>query len=100
MRLYISGPMTGYPDHNYPAFAEVAETLRAQGYTVISPHELASGDLTRTWAEYLREDLKAMLDCHGIVVLEGWQNSRGAQLEHHVAEALGMEIRDYVGGPA
>ena len=28
-RLYVAGPMTGLPDHNYPAFAEAAARLRA-----------------------------------------------------------------------
>ena len=36
-RLYVAGPMTGLPDHNYPAFAEAAARLRAVGYEVESP---------------------------------------------------------------
>ena len=31
-RIYIAGPMTGYPELNFPAFHAAANSLRAQGY--------------------------------------------------------------------
>lgn len=37
--LYISGPMTGLPDFNFPAFDRVAEFLTSAGFTPISPAE-------------------------------------------------------------
>ena len=42
MRIYISGPMTGHADHNFPAFDAAAERLRAEGHFVINPAELAA----------------------------------------------------------
>ncbi|MBC7860324.1 MAG: DUF4406 domain-containing protein [Burkholderiaceae bacterium] len=33
-----------------------------------------------------------MATCHGIHLLPGWENSRGASLEHHIAQALDYEI--------
>ena len=38
--IYLSGPMSHYPDSNFPAFAAKAQALRVQGITVVSPHEL------------------------------------------------------------
>lgn len=38
--LYISGPITGMPDLNFPAFHAAAAALRAAGYTVTNPAEL------------------------------------------------------------
>lgn len=41
MRIYVSGPMTGVPDHNRPAFDAAAKRLREQGHFVINPVELS-----------------------------------------------------------
>lgn len=89
---YIAGPMSGVPEFNYPAFAEKAYQLRQTGVAVISPHELHPADPTIPWDWYLRRDLTELLKCSQVVLLPGWENSPGAQLEHHVATALGMRI--------
>lgn len=103
MKIYIAGPMTGYPDFNYPAFHYAATVLRAKGFDVINPAELhgsedSGGD--HTWEWYLRAALKALLDCDEIVLLPGWEASRGAVLEEHVANALGMPVSQWEGSSA
>ena len=90
-RLYISGPMTGLPDSNFSAFNEAARTVRGLGYYVVNPVDI-NPDPTTPWEMCLRADLKALCDCDGVVLLPGWQNSKGAQLELHVAHRLGMSI--------
>lgn len=86
--LYVSGPMTGITDHNFPAFRAATAQLIEAGYTVIDP---AYGtDPEYSWADYLRRGLRDVLDADGVALLDGWQNSPGAVLEVHVAEALGM----------
>src|SRR5436190_2036011 len=45
MRIYIAGPMSGLPEHNFPEFQRVADTLRGLGREVISPHELEGKDV-------------------------------------------------------
>lgn len=42
MRVYISGPMTGKPDHNRPAFDAAEKRLTAQGHFVINPHRISA----------------------------------------------------------
>lgn len=91
MRVYLSGPMTGYPDHNFPAFNDAAGRLRAAGYQVVNPAD-AGADPTRTWADYLRADLYDVLAADMVAVLPGWQASRGASLEVHVAQQLGVPV--------
>jgi NTP pyrophosphatase (non-canonical NTP hydrolase) len=90
--LYLSGPMAGLPEHNYPAFNTAASALRALGHTVTNPAEIHALDSQDTWADYLRIDLEHLLRCEAVALLPGWQNSRGAQLETHVARALGMPL--------
>lgn len=88
--VYVSGPMTGMPGLNFPAFHKAAASLRASGYTVINPAEFdeADGPVQYTWEQYLARDLKALVDCTHIALLPGWERSDGARLEKHNADAL------------
>ncbi|WP_074133252.1 dATP/dGTP diphosphohydrolase domain-containing protein [Mycolicibacterium houstonense] len=96
--VYISGPMTGMPDHNFPAFHQAAQHYRDLGYTVINPAELPGEGGEHPWEWFLRRDLIAMLEggADTIVLLPGWEQSRGAKLEYHVASALGFTVRHFV----
>ena len=89
MRLYVAGPMSGLPDHNYPAFHEAARKLRAAGYTVLNPAENGRppGD---PWQAFMRDAIALLIQCDAVALLDGWQNSRGAVIEQNLAKNLGM----------
>lgn len=89
-RVYISGPMTGLPDLNFPAFNAEAKRLRKLGYDVVNPAELCSS--SATWEECMKLDLTALLTCDILALLEGWQESRGAHLEMNVAHRVKIKI--------
>lgn len=100
-KVYLSGPMRGYPDNNFQAFHTIAAALRAKGLDVVSPAELnpLAGPVTEDspgWREFyniwLRADLRAMMDCDAIALMRGWERSNGANLELHVAHRVGMEV--------
>ena len=92
--FYLSGPMTGLPEFNYPAFNEATYSLRESGYSVFSPAESFQGDTTLDFTVYMREDIKALLSVDAVIVLEGWENSAGAVTEVLVALSLGLPILD------
>lgn len=95
---YISGPMAGYDEHNFPAFQAAKDALVQQGYDVLSPHDVDHGDTTE-WADFLRRDIGLMVaNCGGIVLLRGWPQSRGARLELTTALALDWPILYFDGG--
>lgn len=96
MTTYIAGPMSGLPDFNYPSFEAAARALRDEGVDVLSPHEVDTGGEQRDWVWYMRETLAMLLRCDAVILLPGWQYSRGAKLEKYVAEALGMTITEMV----
>lgn len=90
-RIYLAGPMTGLPEHNFPAFHAEAARLRDLGYQVINPAEHGVID-GYVWADYLRLDLTKLITCEAIALLPGWDKSKGARLEYHVASELGMQV--------
>lgn len=90
-RVYISGPMSNMPEHNFPAFNAEAARLRDLGYDVVNPVDV-NPDPGTPWHECLRRDLQAMLTCDTIALLPGWQRSEGANLELHVAHRVGIGI--------
>jgi Domain of unknown function (DUF4406) len=91
MRLYVAGPMTGRPDLNFPAFRSAAELLRQLGHDAVSPAEI-NPNHSMPWAECMKRDIPALCTCDGIVMLDGWEFSRGATLERYVAEHLGLKV--------
>lgn len=88
-RVYIAGPMTGIPELNFPAFHRAASSLRESGYTVINPAEI-NPDPNAKWEACMREDIAQLVTCDAIALLPGWQKSRGASLEQHIAKQLGL----------
>ena len=90
-RLYLSGPMSGLPEHNFSAFNAEAARLRELGYDVVNPVDI-NPDPGTPWHEFLRNDLLALLTCDTIALMPGWQGSTGAHLEMHVAHRIAMPI--------
>ncbi len=91
-RLYLAGPMCGIAEHNFPLFNRVAATLRDRGHEVFNPAENDDGGVRRPRGFYMRLDVAALLRAEAIVVLPGWQRSRGANLEVWLAIDLGLPI--------
>lgn len=103
MNIYIAGPMSGIPDHNYPEFDRVAAVLRSEGHTVHSPADMSrdvghapnpDGSISETdWQSCLRMDLIRVLEsADAIYVLKGWHMSRGAKLEVLIAQSVGIPV--------
>lgn len=91
--LYIAGPMSGMKQNNYPLFNKVEKQLQNAGYSVINP--AAFGDRGSHYVDLLREDLRQMLNCHGVAVLDNWWESTGARNEVMVAGLLKMPVRTF-----
>ncbi len=102
--LYVCGPMTGIPQFNFPLFDATSKQLRKEGYTIFSPAEMDDKETRRmalkspdgapgsgsskgeTWGDFLARDVKIVADkVDAIVVLPGWNKSKGARLETFIA---------------
>lgn len=93
MKLYLAGPMTGYPDNNYPAFHAAARRLRRGGFAVLNPAETPEPCPDPTWGDWMREALPLLCEADGVALLPASGRSRGARLECHVAHELAIPIR-------
>lgn len=83
-RIYISGPMSGYKEHNFPAFNEAAEKLRALGWDVVNPVDI-NPDTNTSWLRCIAADILAMEGCTDIALLPGHENSDGSLMERIAA---------------
>ena len=92
-KLYLSGPMTGRPNHNREAFYEAEEKLRDCGYDVVNPAR-AEFDPDADWIIYMRAAMRQIADVDAIAQLDGWTESHGARLEASWAASLGIPAED------
>jgi len=90
--IYISGAITGLqPEEYLNRFADAANQFKAKGWQVINPCELTHCE-NATWADYMLTDIKALFSCHAIYMLDNWQQSKGARIEHFIAKEMDKEV--------
>lgn len=101
--VYLSGPMTGLPEFNVPAFMAAALRLRTEGHEVFNPAESFGGRLDLPRDEYFRKDFEELVRVANnggyVVVLPGWEKSRGATLEVLAAAEMGIRVMTLDGEP-
>lgn len=108
MKLYLAGPMRGYPEFNVRAFRAWAAKLRVEGHEVFSPAESTEsiygaaiyegsigdeGVLGIDSRVVFGADLAWLCaEAEGVALMPGWEGSKGARAEHAAAIALGLEV--------
>lgn len=90
MKVYISGPITGKEDYE-KVFYGAQNRLERLGLQVVNPADPSLGT-EENWEAYMRRDIRLLLDCDAIYMLDGWKQSRGAIIEHNLASDLNMII--------
>lgn len=111
MKVYLSGPMRGIENFNFPAFDAAAEYLRSHGHIVFNPADKdrerdpsgvswqsKTGDIKAAEDSGLfnrrvaiRDDLNWIMDhADAIALLPGWEKSKGAQAELWLARFLDL----------
>lgn len=95
--IYISGKITGLSKEEYRAkFDQAERKLRHEGFLVFNPTD-------PSWTNYFEErkspyevilwhDLRKLMECDAIYMLDNFLESKGAKAEFAYAIATGKEI--------
>ena len=92
MKIYISGKISGTDlTETRARFAAVAKAMKRLGYKPVNPLEngLSEHD---TWEAHISKDIADLLQCKAIYMLQSWQESKGARIEHYIATEIGIPI--------
>lgn len=122
--LYLIGPITGIENNNRDEFERVRELLERciTAYSdckpedpntyfacVFIPHDVV--DENASWEICMMDSISEMLSTRvdtdpdepthrtpyfsGVAMLDGWEGSRGARIEHDLASALGIPCKPW-----
>ena len=85
--------MTGYPGHNYPKFFEVEKKLNDLGFVnILNPASNPKDPKDHSWSDFMRDAIRMVIDADGIVFLDGWEKSIGANIEVIIGKALELKL--------
>lgn len=102
MKVYLAGPMRGYPNWNFEAFDEAEKRWKEAGHWPISPAAMdravgfSPKETDGSDIEHLKYamtvDVAALYFADAIALLTGWEGSRGATVELALAQFLGLPV--------
>lgn len=104
MKIYIAGPISGLdPEIVKNNFKTAALELRDLGHSVVNPVDMSGWDLS--WEAYMciAETILKTGEIDGVLMLEGWEHSKGARIEHAWAVVENIPIyyeEDGILGPS
>lgn len=94
MRIYISGPITGIDENRCDVtFGFTAADLEIRGHEPISPWHVAKMlPDSFSYEDYMDIDMVLLKKCDAILMLDGWEESRGATREFGYASRNDLPI--------
>ena len=92
MTAYIAGPITKRLKTYQYAFADAEMVLNYLGYKVLNPAWLPKGLKDE---DYRRIDDAMLTAADVVVLLKGWERSKGARREARLAEQSGKKLIEY-----
>lgn len=92
-KIYISGRISGKNlDNVREEFQSIEDRFKANGYEVVNPLKNGLPE-NAPWERHIAMDIILLLGCDEVFFLRDWRQSKGATIEHGIAELTGKEIR-------
>lgn len=89
--VYIAGKVTGEDVKSCKEkFAKAEFLLKRKGYQTINPLRLCPPNAN--WENAMKMCIRKLSECDAIYLLTDWEESRGAKVEHYVAEQFGLKF--------
>jgi len=113
MKIYLSGPISGKPDFNRKAFQSakdkiIKECSPVTDIEVVNPLDIADlinvefierGNFREpAWEDYMKRDITELMGASCVYLLDGWRDSRGANVEHFLALTLNIPYTESTDG--
>lgn len=91
MKIYLSAPVSRRLRKEVEIqFTKACRRLRALGLEVVCPYD--AQETNRPWADYMMRDLDLLSTCDALLLLDGWQHSRGCRVEQAMARSWGLLV--------
>ena len=101
--IYVSGPYSSDSEtmrlENIRLADETGREIARRGFIPFVPHLMPGAwdsDEVLTWDDCMAIDLYFLRKCDAILLLPGWQASKGAKIEHQEAERRGILILESI----
>ena len=91
MKIYLSGKISGIEDSAFELFEEAEKDILIDGHEVVNPIKLPHKH-DKTWEAYMKECVKALMDCDAVYALSNWKESKGARMEVKLAKKLNIRV--------
>ena len=91
MKVYLSGKITGTDlEITRKKFKDKEISIIKKGHEVVNPFDLEANGTD--WSDYMRSDIRAMLDCDAVFFFKDFISSRGAMVEFNLAVTLNIIV--------
>lgn len=93
MKIYISGKITGLSlSQATEKFEQLEQMINASGHVTVNPMKVLPFHPDHDWKKYMVADIEALMECDAIMMMDNWTDSKGAKIEHAIAERLGLKL--------
>ena len=97
MKIYIAGAITGVADYieRFNSYREAMREIFPED-ELICPHDFVAQKTG--WISALLKCIEVLSGCDAIIMMPGWEGSRGANIEKQFALEMGIRVYDFSKG--